>query len=63
LLLSYPAATTRTDDYIRSAVKIEAGAKSALDPHMSASVTPYIAADLKSRAVSRSSQRGLDGPR
>ena len=46
LLLWYPAATTRTDDYIRSAVKIEAGAKSALDPHTSASVTPYIAADL-----------------
>jgi len=46
LLLWYPAATVRTDDYIRSAVKIEAGAKSALDPHTTASVTPYIAADL-----------------
>jgi hypothetical protein len=46
LLLWYPAATARTDDYIRSAVKIEAGAKSALDPHTAASVTPYIAADL-----------------
>jgi hypothetical protein len=46
LLLWYPAATARTDDYIRSAVKIEAGAKSALDPHTTASVTPYIAADL-----------------
>ena len=46
LLLWYPAATTRTNDYIRSAVKIEAGAKSALDPHTAASVTPYIAADL-----------------
>lgn len=45
LLLWYPTAT-RTDAYIRSAVKIEAGAKSALDPHTSASVTPYIAADL-----------------
>jgi hypothetical protein len=46
LLLWYPTATVRTDDYIRSAVKIEAGAKSALDPHTAASVTPYIAADL-----------------
>lgn len=45
LLLWYPSAR-RTDDYIRSAVKIEAGAKSALDPHTTASVTPYIAADL-----------------
>jgi len=49
LLLWYPAATARTDDYIRSAVKIEAGAKSALDPHTAASVTPYIAADLPDR--------------
>ncbi len=46
LLLWYPSATARTDDYIRSAVKIEAGAKSALDPHTVASVTPYITADL-----------------
>lgn len=45
LLLWYPAAT-RSDDYIRSAVKIEAGAKSALDPHTVASVRPYIADDL-----------------
>ncbi|MBT2337138.1 nucleotidyl transferase AbiEii/AbiGii toxin family protein [Variovorax paradoxus] len=45
LLPWYPAAT-RTHDYTRSGVKIEAGAKSALDPHTTASVTPYIAADL-----------------
>jgi Nucleotidyl transferase AbiEii toxin, Type IV TA system len=45
LLLWYPAAT-RSDAYIRSAVKIEAGAKSALDPHTVASVRPYIADDL-----------------
>ena len=49
LLLWYPAGTARTDAYIRSAVKIEAGAKSALDPHTAASVTPYIAADLPDR--------------
>ena len=46
LLLWYPAATARGNDYIRSAVKIEAGAKSALDPHTTISVKPYIAADL-----------------
>jgi hypothetical protein len=46
LLLWYPTATARTNDYIRSAVKIEGGARSALDPHEAASVTPYIAADL-----------------
>ena len=46
LLFWYPAVTTRTDDYIRSAVKIECGAKSALDPHVEATVTPYIADTL-----------------
>lgn len=46
LLLWYPAAAAPTNDYIRSAVKIEAGAKSALDPHTVASVIPYIAGDV-----------------
>lgn len=48
LLFWYPVATVdpKPGDYIRSAVKIESGAKSALDPHVSASVTPYVAQDL-----------------
>lgn len=46
LLFWYPAVTATTGDYIRSAVKIEAGAKSALDPHVTASVTPYVTQDL-----------------
>jgi hypothetical protein len=46
LLFWYPTVTATTDDYIRSAVKIEAGAKSALDPHVAASVTPYVTQDL-----------------
>jgi hypothetical protein len=46
LLFWYPAVTATTGDYIRSAVKIESGAKSALDPHVSAAVTPYVATDL-----------------
>lgn len=45
-LLWYPTRQAREDAYIRSAVKIEAGAKSALDPHVAASVMPYIAEDL-----------------
>jgi hypothetical protein len=45
LLLWYPAVTSR-DSYIRSAVKIESGAKSALDPHTTAAVIPYVAEDL-----------------
>jgi hypothetical protein len=46
LLFWYPSVTASRADYIRSTVKIESGAKSALDPHTSATVTPYIANDL-----------------
>ncbi len=46
LLFWYPAVTATSNDYIRSAVKIEAGAKSALDPHEATVITPYAADDL-----------------
>jgi hypothetical protein len=47
LLFWFPVVTARSEgDYIRSAVKIESGAKSALDPHVAATVTPYAAQDL-----------------
>lgn len=46
LLFWYPAVAAASGDYIRSAVKIEAGAKSALDPHVAASVAPYVTQDL-----------------
>jgi len=45
-LFWYPAVTTAPDDYIRSAVRIEAGAKSALDPNVPTTVQPYVAEDL-----------------
>ena len=44
LLLWYPAVTISVDGgYVRPAVKIESGAKSALDPHHAVVVKPYIA--------------------
>jgi hypothetical protein len=46
LLFWYPAVTAPLGDYIRSAIKIESGAKSALDPHVAAEVKPYVADDL-----------------
>lgn len=47
ILFWYPVVTARGENgYIRSAVKIESGAKSALDPHVSATVVPYVAQDL-----------------
>jgi hypothetical protein len=45
LLLRYPAVSDE-DRYVRPAVKIEAGAKSALDPHEALSVRPYVADEL-----------------
>jgi hypothetical protein len=46
LLFWYPSVTATSDDYIQSAVKIEGGAKSALDPNVTTSVRPYAADDL-----------------
>jgi hypothetical protein len=44
LLVRYPAATP-SDEYVRAAVKIESGAKSALDPHSPHVIRPYVEAD------------------
>lgn len=46
LLLWYPTVTAASDGYIRKAIKIESGAKSALDPHAKHIVVPYLATDL-----------------
>jgi len=51
LLLWYPTATTEDNAYIRRAIKIESGAKSALDPHAPVVVKPYIADDLPNFAL------------
>jgi hypothetical protein len=45
LLIWYPAATPRSD-YVRSAIKIESGAKSALDPNSEVPIKPYVDDDL-----------------
>jgi hypothetical protein len=46
LLLWYPTATAEGNDYIQRAIKIESGAKSALDPNSALTIRPYIADDL-----------------
>ncbi len=45
LLLRYPS-VLEADIYMRSGVRIESGAKSALDPHVQAAVRPYVADDM-----------------
>ncbi|WP_457334526.1 nucleotidyl transferase AbiEii/AbiGii toxin family protein [Rhizobacter sp. P5_C2] len=52
LLFWYPAVTATRGDYIRSAVKIESGAKSALDPNVAATVSPYVTQDLADQNLS-----------
>ncbi|HMF64462.1 MAG TPA: nucleotidyl transferase AbiEii/AbiGii toxin family protein [Edaphobacter sp.] len=52
LLLWYPTVTVGGNAYIRRAIKIESGAKSALDPHAPVVVRPFIADDLASRDLS-----------
>lgn len=46
LLIRYPSVNNDTHNYIKPMVKIEAGAKSAFDPHQLAKIQPYIATDL-----------------
>lgn len=46
LLFSYPNVTADLGGYVHSTVKIESGAKSALDPNRMTVVTPYVAADV-----------------
>ncbi|HEV3084925.1 MAG TPA: nucleotidyl transferase AbiEii/AbiGii toxin family protein, partial [Gemmataceae bacterium] len=46
LLIWYPRVTAVDEGYVRPAVKIEAGAKSALDPNDLAIIQPYVADDV-----------------
>ena len=46
LLLWYPTVTAPGNEYIRRAIKIESGAKSALDPHSPITVKPYVDDDV-----------------
>lgn len=46
LLVRYPAVNAESNGYIKPTVKIEAGAKSALDPHREVTIKPYLSDDL-----------------
>jgi hypothetical protein len=45
LLIHYPSAVEKSD-YVAPSIKIESGAKSALDPHESRVIVPYLAPDF-----------------
>jgi len=46
LLLHYPSVVAAPDAYMQPSVRIESGAKSALDPYLPATVEPYIAHEV-----------------
>lgn len=52
LLVFYPTIIGGREDYIRPAVRIECGAKSALDPHIETTVRPYVADELNNLDIS-----------
>lgn len=63
LLLWYPTVTDPSDGYVRKAVKIESGAKSALDPHHNHVVVPYLAPDVPGFDLNVSTVRIVDAER
>lgn len=63
LLLWYPTVTAATDGYVRPAVKIESGAKSALDPHRAVTISPYVAAEVDGIDLSVANVTTVDAER
>jgi hypothetical protein len=62
LLIWYPAATPRSD-YVRAAIKIESGAKSALDPNSEVAIKPYVDDDLPALDLTVPAVRTVDPER
>lgn len=62
LLVWYPAATPRSD-YVRAAIKIESGAKSALDPNSDVPIKPYVDDDLPALDLTVPAVRTVDPER
>jgi Nucleotidyl transferase AbiEii toxin, Type IV TA system len=46
LLVWYPTVTATDQTYIRPAIKVESGAKSALDPNQTCAMLPYVSSEL-----------------
>jgi hypothetical protein len=62
LLIWYPAATPASD-YVRAAIKIESGAKSALDPNSNVPIKPYVDDDLPALDLTVPGVRTVDPKR
>ena len=62
LLIWYPTATPRSE-YVQAAIKIESGAKSALDPNSEVPIKPYVDDDLPTLDLTVSAVRTVDPQR
>lgn len=63
LLIWYPRVDASEKGYIQAAVKIESGAKSALDPNKPCTITPYISDDISSIDLSVPDVTTIDAER
>ncbi len=63
LLVWYPEIEPRDETYVRPAVRIESGAKSALDPHRPVAIRPYIAEDATGLDLTVASVTTIDPAR
>ena len=63
LLVWYPELEPRDAAYVQPAVRIEAGAKSALDPHRPVSIRPYIAEDATGLDLTTADVTTIDATR
>lgn len=63
LLVAYPSVEIAEDAYVRPVVRIEAGAKSALDPHHPAALRPYIADEVPDLDLAVSGVTTIDAAR
>ena len=63
LLIRYPSVNNTPDGYLRPSVKIEAGAKSALDPHKEVSINPYLSEEFSTANLTINGVLTIDAER
>lgn len=63
LLVWYPEVESRDDAYVKPAVRIESGAKSALDPNRPVTIQPYIAGEMQSLDLTINDVTTIDAAR
>ena len=63
LLVWYPEVEPRDDTYVQPSVRIESGARSALDPHRSVTIQPYINEDAAGLDLSTGGVTAIDAAR